>query len=246
MGNRAITYFYDGDFSSGCYVHWNGGRVWYYLKHSKLRAGCALASCARFAAECCKRMPGNLSVYMYNTPGEDEAHALHTLITNPTHKESLDIVWSMGPGDNGTYIVDVRNLNEEGIKVYQISCHFENRKTRADFNRLHGAQDPDDYKNPVCRYLGSFPALPDLQGSFPGKKDKVFVESSLINSYGVSQKGNLLIEFKNGSVYRYYNIDKYTVCDFEEADSKGRYFNKYIKGYFPCKQVKRIPKFFSN
>ena len=43
--------------------------------------------------------------------------------------------------------------------------------------------------------------------------------------------GDLTIEFRNGAVYRYMNVDSETVQDFLAADSFGRFFNETIRHY---------------
>ena len=80
MGNRSLTYFTDGKyFSPGIYTQWNGGRILFYLKQASLRSGSIEGSAARFIAECCKKMPGNLSVYLYGDPSTKVKKALLNL-----------------------------------------------------------------------------------------------------------------------------------------------------------------------
>jgi hypothetical protein len=247
MGNRAITYFWDGrEYSPGVYTHWNSGRIFFYLKFAKLRMYDATASAARFVAECCKRMPGNLLVYVFGPPSPQVAHALSMLRGNPENETFADIVFNSSPGDNGIYLVDVSGSEDENkITVMQISDYFENRKTRKDFTELRGPGDTH-YTSPVCKILGTLPALPDLGGNPPPTIRRTPVKSQVIEAFAVTPKKNLLVEFKNGNVYRYYNVDKYTVRHFMEAPSKGEYFNKHIKGEFAFKQVKKIPRSFIN
>lgn len=65
------------------------------------------------------------------------------------------------------------------------------------------------------------------------------VESSFIASIGYSEEYNILrIFFKPSessdsvSANDYYNISPSIFADFITADSKGKYFNKYIKGKY--------------
>jgi hypothetical protein len=158
MGNRSLTYFWDGkdDFSSGVYTQWNGGRVWYYLKHSKLRAGSPDGSVARFCARCCTEMPGNLSVYVYPPPSEEVQHALRDL----TQQKNLNLIEKDGPGDNGTYLV---NVSSNPIRVWQISRYFENRTTRKDFTSMDFSKT-EYLDKVVCRELPSLPSPMDDSG----------------------------------------------------------------------------------
>lgn len=246
MGNRAITYFYDGnEFSSGVYTQWNGGRHFYYAKNAIIRTNSAGASCARFAAYCCKQLPGNLSVYMYAPPTEKEKKALLEVLKDPTNKKAITTIMKHGPGDNGTYLVDVRGINKR-IKVWQISDYFENRETRYDFTHLNGKKQPEYLNEPECRFIGFFKAPVDVWEEPSPKKPRTYVNSSLINSFAVSTKGNLIVEFTNGSIYRYYNVDKYTVTRFTEVESKGKYFNEHIKNAFEFTKLKQAPKSFRN
>ena len=236
MGNRSTVYFWDGknDFSSGVYQQWNGGRCWWQLKHSKLRAGSPDGCVARYAAECCKRTPGNLSVYVFPPPSKKIQNALKDL----TKQKNLDKIWDTGPLDNGTYLV---NVNSNPIRIWQISKYFENRTTRKDFTSMDFSKS--EYLDKVeCRELPSLPSPPDDSGFPPKRMPKKEVQSSTIKSIGVSQKHNLLVEFRSGSVYRYYKLKQYTVESFLEAESKGKFLNRRIKGCYPYKLVSKPKK----
>jgi hypothetical protein len=78
----------------------------------------------------------------------------------------------------------------------------------------------------------------DDSGCPPKRMPKKEVQSSTIKAIAVSQKGNLLVTFKNNAVYRYYNVNQFTVESFLEAESKGRFFNNRIKQY-PYKVVSK-------
>lgn len=247
MGNRSITYFYDGSaFSCGIYQQWNSGRIFYYAKHACLRTGCAEGSAARFVAECCKRNPGNLGVFIFGPPEADVQAAMLTLLRLPKNKNAIKIVHDSFPDDGGIYIIDVSNRNKKGILVWQVSDYFENRKTRSDFTRLSCAQESEYLDSPECRLIGTLPAREDTSGSKPKQVPRTKVDSRVINSFAVTHKGNLLVEFQNGKVYRYYDVDKYTVLRLQAAESKGKYFNHHIKYNFPYKEVSQIPKTFKN
>lgn len=58
------------------------------------------------------------------------------------------------------------------------------------------------------------------------------VESSCLASMGyLSELRTLEIEFRNGSVYRYYDVSELTYEGLVRAASKGRYLNAAIKGH---------------
>jgi hypothetical protein len=232
MGNRSLTYFTDGKyFSPGIYTQWNGGRILFYLKQASLRSGSVEGSAARFIAECCKKMPGNLSVYLYGDPSTKVKNAL----LNLNDQKNLNLIEKDGPGDNGTYRVMCEQ--DGSFTVHQISSFFENRKTRKDFNTL-SSPNPEYLNKVECRLLGTLPARRDNDGIVPKRLPKQSVKSSTIKNVSVSQKGNLIIEFNSGVSYRYYNVGSYTVDSLLEAESKGKYFNQYIKGRYPSKKIR--------
>jgi hypothetical protein len=46
--------------------------------------------------------------------------------------------------------------------------------------------------------------------------------------------GILQLEFRSGAIYRYFGVP-WAVCEgLLSASSKGRYFNRVIRGCFPC------------
>jgi hypothetical protein len=64
------------------------------------------------------------------------------------------------------------------------------------------------------------------------------VASSSIASIGYSARKRLLdVEFRSGVVYRYEQVPKTTAAEFLDAESKGRYFMRYIRGKFPYRQL---------
>lgn len=57
-----------------------------------------------------------------------------------------------------------------------------------------------------------------------------YVSSSNIASIGYDAMSEILeVEFNNGAVYQYYNVPERLYNGLMEADSKGRYFDSYIK-----------------
>ncbi|MEW6579566.1 MAG: KTSC domain-containing protein [Chloroflexota bacterium] len=48
----------------------------------------------------------------------------------------------------------------------------------------------------------------------------------------------LEIEFQNGHIYQYSGVPPSSYKALMAAESHGRYFNGYIRGAFPCRQVR--------
>ena len=72
------------------------------------------------------------------------------------------------------------------------------------------------------------------------------VESSQIKSIGYeptgdSTRGTLEIEFTNGAVYQYADVPAETHKALMEAESIGRYFNKFLKFGYQYKRVDVAP-----
>ena len=54
--------------------------------------------------------------------------------------------------------------------------------------------------------------------------------SSSLASVGYDPAKHLLeVEFRNGGVYQYLDVDDHEYGEFQEAESKGRYLNTEIK-----------------
>jgi hypothetical protein len=64
------------------------------------------------------------------------------------------------------------------------------------------------------------------------------VQSSLLASFGYCPLNCILdVEFRDGSLYRYYRVPLYICWNLLCADSKGRYFNRYVKAAFAYQRV---------
>ena len=64
------------------------------------------------------------------------------------------------------------------------------------------------------------------------------VQSSLLASVGYCPLSWILeVELRDGSLYRYYRVPLYICWNLLCADSKGRYFNRYVKGVFAYRRV---------
>ena len=64
------------------------------------------------------------------------------------------------------------------------------------------------------------------------------VSSSNIASIGHDDETQTLeIEFRSGTVYQYFGVNRYTYSDLLKAPSPGGYFHKNIKGGYKCALV---------
>ncbi len=62
------------------------------------------------------------------------------------------------------------------------------------------------------------------------------VVSSNIDSIGW-EDDILSVTFLSGSTYEYYNVDEHVYDEMLNADSKGRYLARNIKGYYDYRRV---------
>jgi len=74
----------------------------------------------------------------------------------------------------------------------------------------------------------------------PIQAGPVAVDSSLLASaaYDVSESV-LQLEFRDGAIYRYFDVPAAVYNDLLAADSKGSYFNKQIRGRFRHIRLRR-------
>jgi hypothetical protein len=64
------------------------------------------------------------------------------------------------------------------------------------------------------------------------------VESSNIAAIGYSQDEQLLyIEFKNGSTYKYAQVEFETYTELMDAESHGKYFQAKIRGHYEFDKI---------
>ena len=65
------------------------------------------------------------------------------------------------------------------------------------------------------------------------------VKSSNLASVGYDSESNILeVEFLNRSVYEYYNVPQRIYEQLMRADSKGKYFNAYIRNSFRYRKTR--------
>jgi hypothetical protein len=67
---------------------------------------------------------------------------------------------------------------------------------------------------------------------------RVSVESSSIDSVGYEDEV-LEIRFRNGGVYRYFGVPPEVCLDLLRADSKGRFFNRYVRGVYRGERLRK-------
>ncbi len=64
------------------------------------------------------------------------------------------------------------------------------------------------------------------------------IASSNLVSVGYDEPSQTLeIEFINGTVYQYYNVDAALCEQFMQAPSKGQFLNTYIRNAYPYSRV---------
>ena len=64
------------------------------------------------------------------------------------------------------------------------------------------------------------------------------VESSNLASIGYdSETSTLEIEFKNGAIWQYFDVSESVWYEFDSSESKGRFFNREIKGKYSESKV---------
>ena len=64
------------------------------------------------------------------------------------------------------------------------------------------------------------------------------LDSSSLASAGYDPAAHVLeVEFRNGGVYQYLDVDDHEYDDFQDAESKGRYLNTEIKPDHPARKL---------
>jgi DnaJ-class molecular chaperone len=97
------------------------------------------------------------------------------------------------------------------------------------------------YQPPNLKKLNDYSPHYSRQGDKKRMHDigRVDVKSSNIKSVGYDKDNNLLqIEFRNGYIYEYFNIPKGIFIGLLDAESKGRFGNRYIFYSYYYERVK--------
>jgi lysyl-tRNA synthetase class 2 len=67
--------------------------------------------------------------------------------------------------------------------------------------------------------------------------DRIPLVSSLLVSMQYSPQATLDLEFCSGAVHRYFTVPRASAEGLRAAESKGAYFNRYIKDRFPSRRL---------
>jgi hypothetical protein len=67
--------------------------------------------------------------------------------------------------------------------------------------------------------------------------DRMPLDSALLASVGYSRQAVLEIEFRTGTIYRYFLVPQAIFDGLLTAPSKGTYFNRYIRNKFREERV---------
>lgn len=87
------------------------------------------------------------------------------------------------------------------------------------------------------------PVLPESSESpqLPSKRQAIAmlpVASKMATAIGYNEsEQRLQVEFKNGSVYQYSDVDGETWQALQNAESTGKFFNQEIKGTYRCDRL---------
>ncbi|MFB2768721.1 KTSC domain-containing protein [Pelatocladus sp. BLCC-F211] len=76
--------------------------------------------------------------------------------------------------------------------------------------------------------------LPSYEESIP----MLPIYSSMATAVGYNDDKNILqVEFHNGAVYQYSDIDQDTWQDLQQADSIGKFFNENVRGKYQYERI---------
>jgi hypothetical protein len=67
---------------------------------------------------------------------------------------------------------------------------------------------------------------------------RVPVESSSIDSVRY-EKNVLEVRFRDGGLYQYFDVPETVLASLMHADSKGRFFNRQIRGRYPAMRLEQ-------
>ena len=68
--------------------------------------------------------------------------------------------------------------------------------------------------------------------------ERSYVPSTNVASIGYDEATETLeVEFLSGSIYQYYNVQKNIYEEMNQAGSKGKFLNTYIKNAYPYSRV---------
>lgn len=63
--------------------------------------------------------------------------------------------------------------------------------------------------------------------------NREYIDSTMIKSIGFDASTSTLeVEFNNGAVWQYFDFAESNWFEFRNAESKGQYFNREIRGHY--------------
>jgi hypothetical protein len=71
----------------------------------------------------------------------------------------------------------------------------------------------------------------------PSLRRRIPVDSSVLVSVTYEEDATLDVEFKSGARYRYFAVPPSLIEALLASESKGTFFNRYIKSRFPFKRL---------
>jgi hypothetical protein len=60
----------------------------------------------------------------------------------------------------------------------------------------------------------------------------------MLDSVGY-EKNVLEVRFSNGGLYQYFDVPESVLASLMRAESKGRFFNRHIRGRYPAARLER-------
>lgn len=63
------------------------------------------------------------------------------------------------------------------------------------------------------------------------------VESSLLVGVAYSSHATLELQLRDGAIYRYFGVPRSIFEGLVNAQSKGAYFNRYVRNRFPFRRL---------
>lgn len=64
------------------------------------------------------------------------------------------------------------------------------------------------------------------------------VDSAGLSAVGYdSHRRLLLVHFRDASIYRYFEVPSFVYHELLTSDSKGAYFNRFVRSVFGCERI---------
>ena len=128
---------------------------------------------------------------------------------------------------------DLERSYEDGYSEAEYE-YYDTRYEDGYDDGYNDAQEEFKQSQPLQPIYADGKTHDNLTKTYPMQK----VESSFIDSIGYSDDDRILqIRFSTGGLYNYYNVEPYIYTAIMKADSKGSYFNEYIKGVYAYEKI---------